>query len=105
MTFSEYQTQSHTTNKYPGSLMLLCLSLGIGSEVGELQVKIKKYFRGDNVGDLNEMCKAELGDILWYLSELALLLEIPLDDVAEANIAKLKDRMERNVINGSGDKR
>ena len=33
----------------------------------------------------------ELGDIAWYLAEAATALEIPLDDIFQANIDKLKN--------------
>lgn len=36
---------------------------------------------------------------------LAEVLGISLEDIAEANLAKLKDRAERNVIDGNGDNR
>ena len=34
----------------------------------------------------------ELGDIAWYLAEAATVLEIPLEDILQANIDKLKKR-------------
>ena len=43
--------------------------------------------------------------MLWYLSALSGDLEIDLEDVAIVNYKKLKSRMERNVISGSGDNR
>jgi NTP pyrophosphatase (non-canonical NTP hydrolase) len=47
----------------------------------------------------------ELGDVLWYLSEICTRLGIRLEDVAEANIAKIADRMSRGVLTGEGDYR
>jgi NTP pyrophosphatase (non-canonical NTP hydrolase) len=47
----------------------------------------------------------ELGDCLWNLSGLCRSIGFGLDDVALANLAKLKGRMERGVIGGSGDNR
>ena len=49
--------------------------------------------------------KKELGDVLWYLSALAFYNGIDLDDVARANLDKLRNRKERNQIHGSGDNR
>jgi NTP pyrophosphatase (non-canonical NTP hydrolase) len=47
----------------------------------------------------------ELGDVLWYISALADDLGVTLEEVAQANVDKLKSRMERNKIKGDGDNR
>jgi len=47
----------------------------------------------------------ELGDILWFVSELARVLDTDLSAVADLNRKKLASRMERGVIKGSGDNR
>ena len=47
----------------------------------------------------------ELGDQLWYISEIARELEYELQEVAEMNIKKLRDRQERNKLHGDGDSR
>ena len=52
-----------------------------------------------------EDMKKELGDVLWYISALARDLDIDLDTIAQLNLQKLKDRQERNKIQGSGDDR
>jgi NTP pyrophosphatase (non-canonical NTP hydrolase) len=52
-----------------------------------------------------EDLKKELGDSLWYIAVIASFFDIPLDDVAQLNIAKLADRQRRGVIGGSGDGR
>jgi hypothetical protein len=43
--------------------------------------------------------------VLWYLTQVATELDLALDDIAEANIAKLMDRLERGKIKGDGDNR
>jgi hypothetical protein len=43
--------------------------------------------------------------VLWYLARLASELDLDLGAIAEANLAKLASRLERNVIAGSGDQR
>lgn len=85
-------------------------ALGLAGETGEVMEKIKKMIR-DKDGvfhhtpeDLEEL-KKELGDVLWYLSALAFYNGIDLDDVARANLDKLRSRKERNKIHGSGDNR
>jgi NTP pyrophosphatase (non-canonical NTP hydrolase) len=83
-------------------------TLGLLGETGEIAEKIKKMFRDRN-GELSQeekdLLAKELGDVLWYLSQLASELGLSLSDIATGNIQKLKDRMERRVIHGSGDKR
>ena len=85
-------------------------ALGFAGETGEVIEKIKKMIRDKNgvfsptPEDLEEL-KKELGDVLWYLSALAFYNGIDLDDVARANLNKLRSRKERNKIHGSGDNR
>lgn len=85
-------------------------ALGLAGETGEVIEKIKKMIRDKNgvfhptPEDIAEL-KKELGDVLWYLSALAFYNGIDLDDVARANLDKLRSRKERNQIHGSGDNR
>jgi NTP pyrophosphatase (non-canonical NTP hydrolase) len=83
-------------------------TLGLVNEAGEVAGKIKKIFRdrAGVIGDADrEALALELGDVLWYLAEICTRLGIRLEDVAEANLAKLADRMERGVLHGDGDHR
>ena len=47
----------------------------------------------------------ELGDVLWYVAQLASELDLDLNQVAEANLQKLLSRQRRGVLSGSGDDR
>ena len=80
----------------------------MGGETGELQEKVKKLYRDHN-GDLTDERKRaialEAGDVLWYLSQVAALIGLPLSEVARLNIEKLEDRRTRGVLAGSGDAR
>ncbi|MBM2817873.1 MAG: mazG [Parcubacteria group bacterium] len=82
--------------------------LGLCGETGEIAEKIKKVIR-DEVGIVSEQkkeeIKKELGDVLWYISQIATELGLSLSDVAKLNIEKLQSRLERNKISGSGDDR
>jgi NTP pyrophosphatase (non-canonical NTP hydrolase) len=70
--------------------------------------KVKKVLR-DRAGvfdlDTREAIKLELGDVLWYLAQLASELGFELEDVAQANLDKLASRAARDQIAGSGDDR
>lgn len=104
MKFKEYQELAKTTAIYPEQAKIFYPTLGLAGEVGEVCEKIKKNIRDGRVLDKDDLTK-ELGDVLWYLSALAGDLGIDLEDVAFKNYEKLKSRMERNVISGSGDNR
>lgn len=109
MDFTTYQTKSRKTAKYPAiGHPVIYPALGLVNEAGEVAGKIKKVFR-DTEGQISEetreALKAELGDVLWYIAQVATELDLSLDDIAEYNIAKLYDRMERGKIKGDGDNR
>ncbi len=109
MDFSEYQQKAKHTARYPviGDGVIYP-TLGLTNEAGEVAGKIKKIFR-DRAGVISAgdraALKAELGDVLWYLAQVATELELSLDEIAEGNIAKLLDRQARGRIQGDGDDR
>lgn len=80
--------------------------LGLAGETGEVVEKVKKFRRdaGDEVS-LRQGLLLELGDVLWYLSGLARIHDISLDEVAAANLNKLQSRRWRGTLSGSGDNR
>jgi NTP pyrophosphatase (non-canonical NTP hydrolase) len=49
--------------------------------------------------------KYELGDVLWYMAQIATELDLDLQDVADANLEKVFSRLERDKIKGDGDYR
>jgi NTP pyrophosphatase (non-canonical NTP hydrolase) len=110
MTFEEYQIESKKTAKYPAVLgkNFVYPTLGLAGETGEVVEKIKKVFRDKN-GEVSKETKKEitkeLGDVLWYLSQVATELGISLEEVAGSNLEKLFSRLERNKISGDGDNR
>ncbi len=111
MDFNEYQALASRTANFEGKQKeyeLLYLTLGIAGEAGEIAEKVKKLIRNDDGAlsdEKREDLKREIGDVLWYLSQLARTLAIPFDDVARANIEKLADRAKRGVIKSKGDSR
>ncbi len=109
MTLDEYQTESSKTAQYPKEeLALYYVGLGIAGEAGEVAEKIKKVLRNDNgviSDERREDLKKELGDVMWYLAQAGVVLGLSLDDIAQTNLKKLADRMERGVIKSAGDNR
>jgi len=110
MTLEEYQKFTKTTARYPkeNGQNLIYTILGLVSEAGEVADKMKKVIR-DKDGVISDETKKEMakeiGDTLWYVSQLSAELGLTLDEVAEANIEKLNSRKERDTLHGSGDDR
>jgi NTP pyrophosphatase (non-canonical NTP hydrolase) len=109
MNFKEYQEKSRKTAIYPNSgENYVYPTLGLSGEAGEVAEKIKKVIR-DKKGiideETREEIKKELGDVLWYVSQIASELGLSLDEIGEKNIEKLYSRMERGKLSGSGDNR
>lgn len=101
--FDAYQDFTDETAIYPEEKGLEYVALGLASEAGEFAGKVKKMIR-DNKYDLDAMV-AELGDVLWYVARAAAELDLHLSDIAQENVEKLKSRMERGKLKGSGDDR
>lgn len=103
MELSEYQREAQKTDRVPvtgndasdRSARLVPL-LGLAGEVGTLLAGYKKFLRDgdayelfvDNVGE-------EVGDLLWYLANVAEKWGLSLDELAAANLAKTSDRWRR----------
>ena len=109
MTFADYQRGSRATAVYPDAGdNLLYPTLGLCGEAGEVAEKVKKMVRDDG-GELTperrEALAGELGDVLWYVAQLATEAGLELSEVAQGNLAKLRSRQERAVLQGSGDDR
>jgi NTP pyrophosphatase (non-canonical NTP hydrolase) len=83
-------------------------TLGLTGEAGEVAEKIKKVLRDKNgLIDKNTRreLKKELGDVLWYLANLATEIGLSLEEIARANLKKLASRKKRGKLHGSGDNR
>ena len=109
MELSEYQRRSRATAVYPeAGSNLTYPALGLCGEAGEVAEKVKKAIRDDG-GELTPERRAalaaELGDVLWYVAQLASEAGLELDALARENLDKLLSRRERGVLQGSGDSR
>jgi NTP pyrophosphatase (non-canonical NTP hydrolase) len=105
---SEYQRQSRRTAEYPREAWLVYPALGLAGEAGEVAEHAKKIIRDDagKVGDERRAAMSkELGDVLWYVAQLATELDLDLDEIAAQNLEKLFSRQARGVLSGSGDDR
>lgn len=107
--FNTYQRESRKTwSLIHTDHAIVYPTLGLVNEAGEVAGKVKKIFR-DKGGQISEAdrdaLKHELGDVLWYLTQICTELDLTLQQVAETNIDKLFSRLERNQIRGEGDQR
>ena len=122
MDFREYQSESYDTaggyadfdnDTATDEEKAMFLALAINGEAGELAEKVKKGVREGQTVDTSALdeenyfdeAEAELGDILWYMAQLATLFDTWFDNIAKDNLAKLADRDERDEIFGDGDNR
>jgi NTP pyrophosphatase (non-canonical NTP hydrolase) len=105
---SDYQRLSRSTAKYPRHEALTYPALGLAGEAGEFADHAKKVIRDDGgevTPERREAMAKELGDVLWYVAQLASELGLELEQIAHENLDKLRSRMERGVLSGSGDER
>ena len=65
--------------------------MGLCGESGEAIDIVKKWMAQGHELDKAHLAK-ELGDIAWYLAEAATALDLPLEDIFQANLDKLKKR-------------
>jgi NTP pyrophosphatase (non-canonical NTP hydrolase) len=102
---NEFQKKARKTAVYPKNTWkgFYYVAMGLAGEAGEVANKAKKHIR-DGVLDFDKVAD-ELGDVLWYVSQMASELGYDLNTVAERIIDKLYSRLERGVVQGEGDKR
>ena len=93
MTINEYQKLAMTTLNpaLDRKDVLINGVMGLCGESGEAIDIVKKWLAQGHELDKEKLAK-ELGDIAWYLAETAWALEIPLEEIFQANIDKLKKR-------------
>jgi NTP pyrophosphatase (non-canonical NTP hydrolase) len=103
MNFNEYQDlATRTANKNLTSKEQLCnWAMGLCGEAGEYTEHIKKHLFHNKQLDV-QACVKELGDILWYVAQCALVLNQSMDEIATQNIEKLKARYPEGFKDGGG---
>lgn len=127
----DYKVLAVRSAIYPGKgtpFGLMYAALGL-AEAGEVQNKVKKIFRDDNILQFSETPETigdvtfsavmwtsvsaerkaqiikELGGVLWYVAACCDELDIKLTDVAVANLEELASRAARGTLGGDGDNR
>ena len=73
---------------------LLTAGVGINAEGGEFLEIIKKMiFQGKPWNDANKHhLVTELGDLMWYISQACMALDVSMEDVIATNVKKLEKR-------------
>jgi NTP pyrophosphatase (non-canonical NTP hydrolase) len=99
MDFDRYQDEAQGTDRVPapakaeGDLSLIVPLLGLAGEAGGLLSEYKKFLRDGPAHKLfKQRVGEELGDILWYVANIAQKFDLRLGEIAEGNLAKIKDR-------------
>lgn len=78
----------------------------IAGEAGECSAKFAKAVRDEwSQQELDDALFKEMGDLLWHIQKWANMNAMTLEDIANGNMYKLKDRVKRDQIRGSGDER
>lgn len=127
-----YQQIATKSAIYPGKgtpFGLMYVALGL-AEAGEVQNKVKKAFRDDDIIEFVEYAVKnsigdgwakvrmhdipperrakiikELGGALWYIAAVCNEINATMSEVALANLEELCDRGERGTLQGDGDER
>ncbi len=99
MEFKTYQAQAQQTDQVPGASddeianAIIVPMLGLAGETGQLLSEYKKHLRDGAAHRLfKDRVAEELGDLLWYVSNVASKFGLDLDEVAESNLAKVRAR-------------
>jgi NTP pyrophosphatase (non-canonical NTP hydrolase) len=97
MDFRSYQKEALRTDRVPArdgaddAASLIVPMLGLAGETGQLLSEYKKHLRDGEAHRLfKERVSEELGDLLWYIANVASKFDLSLSDIAAANLAKVK---------------
>ncbi len=90
----DYQQKALGTDQRPaGDDAVIIPLLGLAGETGTLLSEYKKHLRdGGSHVEYESLVAEELGDLLWYIANLASKFGLSLSDIAQANLAKTNDR-------------
>jgi NTP pyrophosphatase (non-canonical NTP hydrolase) len=101
MDLKNYQEEARSTDRVPAQtdaradLSVIVPLLGLAGEAGGLLSEYKRFLRDGEAHRLfKERVSEELGDILWYVANVATNFNLDLDAVAQENLKKIHDRWE-----------
>ncbi len=100
MDFNEYQRIAQSTDQVQGTHTegLMVPFLGLAGEVGSLLVEFKKQLRDGPAHQLyTDHVAEELGDLLWYIANIASKHGLDLETIARNNLRKTNERWSREV--------
>ena len=108
MELNEYQRLANHTDQQPGTVAfeddprsILVPLLGLAGEAGELLGEHKKWLRdGESYKLFPDRVKEELGDLLWYLTNVATKHGLTLEEVANHNLVKTSSRWQSSARAG-----
>lgn len=95
MNIDYYQAEAAETMQFKkdNEAARILVILGLNGEVGSLSTEYKKKLRdGEKYVLFKEKLIEEIGDIIWYLSSIATIEDIPLSDILESNLKKTRER-------------
>jgi NTP pyrophosphatase (non-canonical NTP hydrolase) len=100
MDLNAYQSEAQKTDrlpmldsKTPPGADLMVPFLGLAGEAGELLSEYKKHLRdGDSHLRFRQRVSEELGDLLWYIANVAAKFDLKLEQIAQENLTKTQDR-------------
>ena len=93
MDIKEYQKKAQRTINWKLSFeeQISNMCMGLSGETGEVIDNFKKHlYQGHNIN--HSKIQEELGDVLWYLTNLAYIVNISLEEIMKENIKKLEER-------------
>lgn len=102
--FNSYQEEALRTDRTESDEKngVIVPMLGLAGEAGQLLSEYKKRLRdGDTHVCFKDRVREELGDLLWYLANVASKFGVELEDIARANLNKVRARWSFEVA-GSG---
>lgn len=91
MTPTEYMKRAVALAQYPDEVWDSYLPLQLCSEAGEVAAEFAKPQR-KGADYSREKIGIELGDVLWYVANLADAFDYTLEELMETNIKKLENR-------------
>ena len=103
MDLDRYQDEALRTDRVPtregadDDLSLIVPMLGLAGETGQLLSEYKKHLRDGEAHRLfKERVSEELGDMLWYIANVASKFDLTLDEIAANNLVKVRARWTTN---------